>query len=248
MVKITNKNNDIKVLDFFAGSGTALHSVMKMNESDNGSRQCIIVTNNENNICEEVTYPRCERLINKYVNKKGLEMPYFPNNNLRYYTSEFVSRETSLKNKRDITRLATELLCIREDVYNELQQIDHYSLVDKFARCFKQGQLYILVIYDEELIEELVEVIEGVVAAENQAKPHFKVYVFSNGQYPYTEELEEVLPHVTLCALPDALYKAYQNALPKRKRPEVPELEESTAEEVETSLQSAIESDLFNQA
>jgi adenine-specific DNA-methyltransferase len=38
---------DAVVLDFFAGSGTTAHAVMRLNEQDGGSRQCISVTNNE---------------------------------------------------------------------------------------------------------------------------------------------------------------------------------------------------------
>ncbi|MBL0255254.1 MAG: site-specific DNA-methyltransferase, partial [Chitinophagaceae bacterium] len=49
---------NIHVLDFFAGSGTTLHATMQLNSEDEGKRKCIIITNNENNICEEVTYER----------------------------------------------------------------------------------------------------------------------------------------------------------------------------------------------
>ncbi len=35
------------VLDFFAGSGTTAHAVMRLNRQDGGCRQCISVTNNE---------------------------------------------------------------------------------------------------------------------------------------------------------------------------------------------------------
>jgi adenine-specific DNA-methyltransferase len=35
------------VLDFFSGSGTTAHSVMRLNHQDGGRRQCISVTNNE---------------------------------------------------------------------------------------------------------------------------------------------------------------------------------------------------------
>ncbi|MFH4478686.1 site-specific DNA-methyltransferase [Vibrio alginolyticus] len=35
------------VLDFFSGSGTTCHAVMKINKQDNGERLCISVTNNE---------------------------------------------------------------------------------------------------------------------------------------------------------------------------------------------------------
>lgn len=40
-------NKGAVVLDFFAGSGTTAHAVMRLNRQDNGHRQCISVTNNE---------------------------------------------------------------------------------------------------------------------------------------------------------------------------------------------------------
>jgi adenine-specific DNA-methyltransferase len=41
-----NKPNAI-ILDFFSGSGTTAHAVMRLNKQDGGRRQCISVTNNE---------------------------------------------------------------------------------------------------------------------------------------------------------------------------------------------------------
>jgi len=38
---------DATILDFFAGSGTTAHAVMRLNKLDGGDRQCILVTNNE---------------------------------------------------------------------------------------------------------------------------------------------------------------------------------------------------------
>ncbi|MFI1294303.1 site-specific DNA-methyltransferase [Streptomyces sp. NPDC020792] len=43
---VKNKPNAI-ILDFFAGSGTTAHAVMRLNRQDGGRRQCISVTNNE---------------------------------------------------------------------------------------------------------------------------------------------------------------------------------------------------------
>ena len=40
-------NANATVLDFFAGSGTTAHAVMRLNRQDDGQRQCILVTNNE---------------------------------------------------------------------------------------------------------------------------------------------------------------------------------------------------------
>src|SRR5690606_12186623 len=62
------------ILDFFAGSGTTLHAIMALNAEDGGNRKCILVTNNENNIYEEVTYERNKRVIQGYTNAKGIEV------------------------------------------------------------------------------------------------------------------------------------------------------------------------------
>lgn len=80
-------DKNITVMDFFAGSGTTGHAVMQANEADGGDRKFILCTNNENNICETVTYPRIKNLIKGYVvnGKKinGIKA------NLRYYKTVF---------------------------------------------------------------------------------------------------------------------------------------------------------------
>ena len=56
-------NKDATVLDFFAGSGTTGQAVLDLNDEDKGKRRFILCTNNENGICEEVTYPRIKTII-----------------------------------------------------------------------------------------------------------------------------------------------------------------------------------------
>ena len=92
---------DSIILDFFAGSGTTLHATMELNK-DGGHRQCILVTNNENNICEEVTYERNRRVIQGYTNSKGEEVAGLTKNNLRYYRTGFVGRSRSMQNMRKL--------------------------------------------------------------------------------------------------------------------------------------------------
>ena len=65
IIKSINQNNAI-VLDFFAGSGTTGHAVLELNKQDGGNRKFILCTNNENKICEEVTYPRISNVIKGY--------------------------------------------------------------------------------------------------------------------------------------------------------------------------------------
>jgi len=206
-----SEDKKITILDIFAGSGTTLHATMQLNAEDGGNRQCILVTNNENNICEEVTYERNKRVIQGYTNAKGVPVAGLANNNLRYYRTEFVGRERSLKNKRLLVQAATQMLCVKEDIYSELTEVAGETIDKNNYRCFVDNDRYLLVIYNEEVIEELVPLI-----AKIESKHKIKIYVFAPGQYPYTEEFEDVLPKVELCALPDAIYKAYANVLPKK--------------------------------
>lgn len=224
----TKDEEKATILDFFAGSGTTLDAVLQLNaETDeNGKRQCILITNNElteperkkflsqgvkeeelenYGLCNYVTYPRVSRIIDGYT-KPNDEIVEPIVNNLRYYKSEFVSREPSLKNKRELTQLATELLCIKEDCYTE-QKINI-----KQARLFANSKVTLLILFDDHIIPQAVEFIKDL------ESPEIKVYVFSMGSDPYTEDFAEVLDKVTLCALPDAIYKAYQNVLPKKQR------------------------------
>lgn len=64
------ENKNIKVLDFFAGSWTTWHAVLSLNDKDKGNRTFCLVTNNENNIFEEITYPRLKNVIHWYDDLK----------------------------------------------------------------------------------------------------------------------------------------------------------------------------------
>ena len=84
---------DSIILDFFAGSGTTGHAVSQLNKEDGGNRKYILCTNNENNICEEVTYKRLTNI--------QKELPH----NLKYFKTDFVD-----KNEFPNVQLEDELL------------------------------------------------------------------------------------------------------------------------------------------
>ena len=86
---ITTINNlNCTILDFFAGSGTTGHAVMKLNAEDGGKRRFILCTNNENNICRDVTYERIKRVIgrDKYeASLKYFKVEFVPISDRLYY-------------------------------------------------------------------------------------------------------------------------------------------------------------------
>ena len=202
---------DALIVDFFAGSGTTLHAVMQLNAEDGGKRQCILCTNNENGICENVTYERNKRVIEGYTKPNGEEVAGLADNNLRYYRTEFLPRERSVKNMRELVQASTGLLCIKNDLYTEAP-FGGRKMNPTYARYFEHAGQRMLVIYEERGIPFIADIIKTMPEGEK-----IKVYVFSHGSYAYDDEFAEVADRVELCALPQAIYDAYQKVLPKRK-------------------------------
>lgn len=64
---------DSIILDFFAGSGTTGHATMDLNKEDGGKRKFILVNNNENDICRNITYERIKRVIDKENYEESLK-------------------------------------------------------------------------------------------------------------------------------------------------------------------------------
>ncbi len=233
ILKLSSYKDSI-VLDFFAGSGTTMHATMQLNEEDGGHRQCILVTNNENNICEKVTYERNKRVIQGYTTPKGEEIAGLTKNNLRYYKADFISREPSSKNKRELVKAATDLLCIKESLYIEEKIIcNGKALRRDYARRFTDGCKEMIVIFEPAVIKFIVEELKT-----REKKGSIKVYVFSDGRYAYDDDFKEVLEKITLCALPDAIYQAYLRVLPKRKNAKQ-DIENLNAEEQAEALADA---------
>lgn len=226
------------ILDFFAGSGTTLHATMQLNTEDNGTRQCILITNNENKIAEDVCYERNKRIIMGYSNAKGLLVSGLKRNNLRYYKTDFVSKERTIKIKKQLTLLATEMLCIKEDIYCEQISLLEFNFSQQTIRCFVENEKYLFIVYDEEYIEMLVPLIYQI-----NSPFKIKVYVFSPGQYPFTEEFEDIINKVDVCALPDAIYKAYMNVLPIKSDRRFSEL--FNTESTDNGKSNETEADLF---
>ncbi len=84
------------ILDFFAGSGTTAQAVLELNKEDKGKRNFILCTNNENSICNLVTYPRIAGVI---TGKDASEISVGDtiSANLKYYRCAYIPRVNTEK-------------------------------------------------------------------------------------------------------------------------------------------------------
>jgi adenine-specific DNA-methyltransferase len=229
LLQYVNKRRNITILDYFAGSGTTLDATMQFNAEDGGHRQCILVTDNENNICEGITYERNKRVINGYITPNGEKIEGLQNNNLRYYKTDFLSRDRNMKNMRQLVNSSTDLLCIKEDLYSELKTFGRWKIPAQIARYFGDGRKHMLIVYDERLVGQLPKMINEI----DFGKERLKIYIFSPSRYAFDDDFYEVQDKVQLVALPAAIYDAYSKVLPKRK-PKMLDVEEKkeVAEEI----------------
>ena len=184
------------VLDFFAGSGTTGHAVLELNKEDGGNRRFILVTNNENNICTDVCYPRIEKVIKGYKNLEGEKVEGL-GGNLKYFKTDFVDAEPTDLNKKKMVDKSTEMLCLKEDCFDVVKGA-------KYFRIFKNPQgKYLGIIYDDEGIEPFKKEIK-------KLKKKFVVYVFSLDESAREEEFEDVIEMVELKPIPAVILNVYK--------------------------------------
>ena len=198
------------ILDFFAGSGTTMHAVMQLNKEDGGHRQCILVTNNENSICENVTYERNKRVINGYTKPNGEWVEGLHDNNLRYYKVGFVPRDKDLRFVTSFAISSVNTLCIKHGVYAEQPQFGSLQCEAKRLRYFDDGVRRFLVILDPELVGDIIAQLQQ---AEYDGR--MPVYVFTTGSYPYTDDFGQVSDRVELFPYPTCIYGACEQVMPR---------------------------------
>lgn len=129
LLRLCDKSN-LLVLDFFAGSGTTAQAIMELNVEDSGNRRFILCTNNQNNICLDVTYPRIKTVI---TGKRADGSTYSDGipANLKYYKTDFVAKDSE--------ELVDELL----EHIREMIQLEYGVKVD--------GRQYVMILDDEEM-------------------------------------------------------------------------------------------------
>lgn len=120
------------IMDFFAGSGTTGQAVIEHNNETGDKWKFILCTNNENSICEEVTYQRIKTVI---TGKRADESKYSDGimANLKYYKTYFIEKDS-------------------EELYDDL--LEHIVEMIQLQFGVKvDNEKYVIIMDDEEMDE-----------------------------------------------------------------------------------------------
>jgi adenine-specific DNA-methyltransferase len=193
---LSNKN--AIVLDFFAGSGTTGEAVISLNEDDNGSRQFILVTNNDevvngtkHKIMSDVCYPRI---------KKASKMS---KNGVKFYKTAFIGKNNILnatdQDKIELAHNAGELLAIAENTLDLVKQNKFYQLFEDSDK-----KKYTAVYFREELdkFNEFSEMVR-------KFKKPTTIYVFSWGDEEFFDDFAD-LKQVKVKTIPVPILEIYK--------------------------------------
>ena len=199
-------NRDAVVLDFFAGSGTTAQAVMQLNAEDGGTRQCILVTNDEGEfkdsagtflcggICTHVTHPRLKKVIEGYTTPKGKDITGL-GENLEFFRTAFRAQPSSRNQQRTLLAHSTAVLSLKSGCFQEVEANEKWAL-------YRGNGEHMFVLFDEYAQEEALEAlarIEGPV----------KAYVFAYEVDDDTVAALQALPHVTAQEVPKPLLELF---------------------------------------
>ena len=186
-IKIGMPKKDGIVLDFFAGSGTTAHALLELNKEDNGKRQFILCTNNENNICENVTMQRIKTVI---TGKRADNSEYSDRllANLKYYKCTYIPKINT-----DEENLHINLM---KNIKNLIQLENGIEIDDKKIQVYFDEQSFDEFANNKDLLDicDKVYISSDILITSEQEKilenNNIKVYVIP--EYYFEDEIMEV--------------------------------------------------------
>lgn len=172
---VSNRENAL-ILDFFAGSGTTLHSVLLLNQAYDKNHQCILVTNNEvsgdesekleeqgyypgqiewenHGVCRSVTFPRSKyTILGKRDNGSILEGEYL--------TRRLIDKEKP----RNIKQIGfvdgkTLNLAMRKQLVSLIEGIPQSKITSDMP-FFLDKEYNASILFDDTEIEKYIETLE----------------------------------------------------------------------------------------
>ncbi|MDO4979049.1 MAG: site-specific DNA-methyltransferase [Candidatus Saccharibacteria bacterium] len=207
LLKLTNAKNST-VLDFFAGSGTTGQAVLELNKEDGGHRQFILCTNNENQIAEEVTYPRIKTVVTG-IRPDGSKYSDGTPANVRYFKTAFVDKERSTDTTREkLVERSADMIRIRENAYEEIES----GSINKY---YDSKDAFVAVVFDPFSIASTWEEIEKL----NTDKKLVKLYIFSytRDTSAFTDEIPETQLKWESVPIPESILQVYHRLFEEKK-------------------------------
>lgn len=190
------------ILDYFAGSGTTGDAVLQLNNEDEGNRQFILVTNNEQNICEEVTYPRLQKIINGFEDSAGNKI-VSKEANLRYLKVESLAKTKNPDEmKIRISEKIVPILCVKEMVFDEEKSNS------KSFSIFKSDKK-VVGIYNSFDLSDLERFKASLSKYADLPK---KAYLFTFDDQALADELFDDMPDVALEPIPQKILELLEGS------------------------------------
>ena len=189
------------MLDFVAGSGTTAQAVLEQNSEDDGDRKFILCTNNESNICEDITYLRLKRTIEgykSYESKKGT---------LKYFKTDFVNNDgTRDQLYYDLTEKCIPMLCVKSDTYELVEKNKEFAIYSN-----KDKTNYSCVYFDifGESYDTFIEKVKNI-------KEHKNLYIFSLSEYVNDDNFKGITNY-SIEAIPYKILDLYKNVVKMSK-------------------------------
>ena len=135
LIQLADKNGDLVVLDFFAGTGTTGHAVAKYAQKEGKNYRFILCTNDEGKICSDYCYPRIKKVFKSGWKDKDNRKVMPIKGNLKYFKTTFVKKSVNKDDlKIRITQECTEMLCLRENIFNEIKKTVDYRIFQDNGR------------------------------------------------------------------------------------------------------------------
>lgn len=156
ILRYIDLDKNSKILDFMAGSGTTGHAVLELNREDNLNMQFILCTNNENNICSQICYPRIKKVMEGYritKNKWAKEI----DGNLKYFKTDFIDvgdiYNVSDEHKIKLTYKAGQMIAVKENVFEEIEQNEWWQIFKSDSKIvaiyFREDQVKLSKLFEK---------------------------------------------------------------------------------------------------